>query len=200
MAIDFEAEAAELDAVPVTAEQLQQISTLAYLSLRIERDIAALNDQLEKKQAELRKVQTDLLPAAMKQARMQDFTLDNGARVEVSDEVYASITEANEPKAFSWLESTNNGSIIKEEFKVVFGAGEGKRARQFEVTLQKIGITDYSQKRGVHHSTLKAFVKAELERGSESTLPRDAFGVFQQRVAKVLLPNSKPSRKAKGKR
>jgi hypothetical protein len=48
------------------------------------------------------------------------------------------------------------------------------------LTTQEVS---YDRKQAVHSSTLKSFVKGQLEDGVE--IPEDVFGVFRKTVAKL---------------
>ena len=65
-----------------------------------------------------------------------------------------------------------------------FAKGDDKGFKAFEDTIKKLKMPLVMKEEfSVHHATLNAWVKEKLGEGIE--LPRDTFGIFRQRVAKV---------------
>jgi hypothetical protein len=191
MTIDFEAAADEQAAVPASDAQLRTISDLAQQVLNLEQQVLADEARATATKASLKKVQCELLPAAMRDARVLKLTLENGAVLSVDNEVYASITEARQADAFAWLTATGNAAIIKHVFTVTVPREDQAAAKKLQALLADNGFGEYDVKSGVHAGTLKAFVKAELAKEAGTTLPKDTFSVFEQTVAKIKLPKAR---------
>mgnify|MGYP001595535252 CR=1 FL=1 len=151
--------------------------------------LAVAQEATKRLNAEITKLETDLIPALMASAGgIEKFKLEDGREVALRDELYASITEANRPGAFAWLEEHGHGDVIKDELKIMLGRGDTAKARA-ESLIAKAeaeGITDYSRKRVVAPNTLQALLKEQLAEGVE--VPKETFGVFQQRRAIIKLP------------
>jgi hypothetical protein len=77
---------------------------------------------------------------------------------------------ANREKFYKWLRENNFGSLIRTEVVAQFGMGEDKKAVALTLSLLKRKY-DVIQKQSVHPSTLKAFVKEQLEKEHGITLP-----------------------------
>ena len=163
---------------------LKKISTLAEqftnLLSRIEKGEALLKDL--KEQARL--VSEEMIPAAMDEVGMEEFTLSSGDTISVENIVTATISEPNRATAFAWLRKHKHGSIIKREIKLNFGMGEDKQAKALLALLKKSKLRPTSDKETVHPSTLKAFVKEQLAEGKD--IPMDVFGVYEVRRASVV--------------
>jgi len=178
------------DALP-TKEELK---SLAALVAKWDSNEAAINhntELLKTLTARKLKLETDLIPSLMAQAGgIARFDLDDGRKVELKDELYANITQANQSAAFGWLESHGHGDVIKDELRVGLGKGEkaAERARALISALEAMGIDDYSRKRAVHPGTLAALIREQLGEGVE--VPKETFGVHQQRRAVIKVAKS----------
>ena len=94
----------------------------------------------------------------------------------------AKIPEDREAEAFDWFEREGHGDLVKSVITVPFGMRELEQAKKLAEKLTAAGY-DYNSKLGVHHTTLKAFVKSELEAGR--TLPMDLLGAYQGEIVKL---------------
>ena len=172
----------ELRSQAPSDEQLKSISELAVEQSRLESEVEEAEVALKEKNELLRLVSEVRLPAAMEAVNMDSFRLKDGRSITIKEHVAAAITKEHEPAAFAWLEKTGNEGIIKNEFSIPFGKGQNDEAEELERVLEERGVS-YSKHRGVHHSTLKAFVKKQLESGSP--IPVDLFSIFVKKVATI---------------
>lgn len=116
------------------------------------------------------------------------FTLSDGRTLEVKEDIRSSIAGEKRIPAIQWLDEHDYGHIVKRVISVEFGKNSDEEVAAFKKALE-----DYRKKTkrplvvkeqySVHHATLNAWVKEQLGEGVE--LPRDTFGIFRQRVAKV---------------
>ena len=82
-----------------------------------------------------------------------------------------------------WLIKHGFGDIIKREVTAKFGKNDDKWKLAVEA-LQAKGI-EIDTKEAVHHSTLRAFAKEQMEQGTD--IPVDLFGLysgFKSKIAK----------------
>lgn len=150
-------------------------------------------DALKVVNEQIRKLEFESLPEALSAMGLEKITLEGGDKVEVKEEVSASLTEERLAAALSWLRSTNNDSIIKRQVTVIFGRGEDALAAEIrEALLTRLPDNEIVDKEAVHASTLKAFVRERLtvekEYEPDSTLPRiprDTFGIWTGKRATV---------------
>lgn len=175
-----------LTGLPVTNEQLKQVSTLAALQVNLELQI----EQTEKKLAELNQkhlqIAQETLPGLMQELGLTSFKLENGYAIEVKPFIAAKIPEGQEAPAFKWLRDNNYDSIIKRQIALAFGKGEDKSAERVVKGLLKIGVP-FTDKQGVHPQTLKAFCRERIEAG-DGHFPRELFGVFEGKKTKITPP------------
>lgn len=151
----------------------------------------AAEAEVKRLNAVIAQYETDFIPALMASAGGVDkLRLDDGTELTVKDELYASISAANQVAAFAWLEENNHGDVIKDELKVALGRGSAatERAKNLIAAVEAQGISDYSRKRAVAPNTLQALLKEQLAEGVE--IPKETFGVFQQRRAVIKVPKA----------
>ena len=164
--------------------QLAELSKLADQQADAEREVARLEAELAKAKDRHRSISEQELPAMMDELGMEEFKTTSGIKIKVAEIIRASIPKARAEEAFTWLDENGHASIIKRLFAVSFGRHEEKWARKFAADLRRrkreLIVADIKK---VESSTLRAFVKAQLEEGVD--LPMELFGVFRQRVSKI---------------
>ena len=161
--------------ISISNNALTQIANLAKRQQEAERAVLVKEDELKQAEAELRLVQEDLLPTAMAEAGMKAFTLDNGAKITVKDDVAVSVPADKKRDAYAWLRENNFGDLIKNTVAIDFGRGEDNSAEALKEYCQERGM-NYSDKEGVHAQTLKAFIKEQMAKGVD--VPLELFGAF----------------------
>lgn len=177
--------------VAVGDDDIQSIAELAERQIILEDWISEQGDRMKEAKENLRKLSCEKLPEAMKQAGMLQFKLDNGCVIDVKEGVHGNITKANQQWCFEWLRDNNNGDLIKNEFKVTFGKGEGDFADGLIEYLNDAD-QDFNQKEFVHPQTLGAFVRTEV---SNPEVDHDEewenkFGVYRSRVTLIERPKT----------
>jgi hypothetical protein len=93
----------------------------------------------------------------------------------VATVISANISKDRSAGAHEWLRDNGFGDLIKNTVSVNFGKGEDDKAGELIKGLEDSGY-NVDQKEAVHPSTLKAFCKEQIEKGSE--IPTDLFGIF----------------------
>jgi hypothetical protein len=157
----------------LTNQELAQVTALAELQVRQEKHVEYLEEQLKQAKKELLQTSDSDLPNAMAEIGMTSFTLTNGHKISIKEEVYASIPKEGQDKAFSWLRSHDFGALIKNQIIAEFGKGEDNAAHEAAMLLAEHGWKP-TQKESVHPMTLKAFIREQLSEGRE--IPLDFFG------------------------
>lgn len=128
------------------------------------------------------KLENESIPTLLEELNMKSVTLNTGTKVSVEEVYKAYISEENQADAFAWLRENGFDDIIKNDIVVTFGRGEEDNASELYQRLRDEGQAPI-QKSGVHHSTLKAFVKEQIQKGVD--LPRDKFGVYVTNKVKI---------------
>ena len=184
-AIDYDAIADE--PVPVSDDELKSIADLAGRQIVLEDWIANQELRLKEAKKNLKDIAEEKLPEAMKTAKVKHFELENGFEINLSTDLRASITKANMGWCFGWLEENGHGDLIKNEFKTTFGSGEADNAQALELFLLETE-QDFDHRQYVHHSTLPAFCKRELDVHEHGEDWEKRFGIFRQSKTKIVRP------------
>lgn len=165
----------EKDVAIPKQEDLAGIAELADRQIQLQGIVAELENALSLKKEELRQVAEIELPETMLNLGLNSFSLSDGTKLQIKTFYRGSIPKAREEEAFEWLKEHGHEDLIKNEVKSSFGKGEEINANNLMLILKQEGF-DYENKKTVHPSTLKAFVKEQLERGK--SLPLDTLGVY----------------------
>lgn len=179
---DVEQDRAEVARLAPDDQRLKSVADLASKQVLYEQEVDRLEGELKKAQAALLEVQTKELPDAMQAIGLETFTLANGLRISIKDDVSISIPKDMRSQAYAWLRRKGYGNIVKTEVSVSFGKGEDKAADKAVAVLLKSGFNP-QQDDSVHSSTLKAFAKEARERNIK--LPAKFFSVWYYSKAMV---------------
>lgn len=169
-------------------EALQGVSELVKRRKFFAEKIAVFEQHVAEAKARLRELDEIQIPEAMSAIGMAKFSLEDGTVVSVEPFVDAGIREEDRPDAHRWLEEHGFGDLIKHQIAVSFGREEGADARALVEDLESRGLS-VADKESVHPSTLKAFVREQLNKAAETGEPivwPDSIRVFQGRRAKLV--------------
>jgi hypothetical protein len=172
-------------------DEMETLQKLVDHQLYCEAELERAEEALKEAKSNLAKVQEFDLPNAFEQFGITKIKMKSGAEVTIKSDVYAGITKENSEQAFAWLEATGRDGIIKNEIKCPFSKGEDAVADTLTALLDANGFT-FMRSRSVHPSTLKSFVKSEMEQGT--TFPPDLFSIHPKQVAVITLPKVKSGR------
>lgn len=167
---------------------LADITALAEEGERKQAELDELNFKAQQLQQEIDGIYRRRLPELMKEAAMDEFKLQDGTKLSLKTEIKTSISAANAPRAYQWLEEHDFDGIIKSKVISEFGRGDMEEANAVVEMLKAEGI-DAELNRTIHPATLKSFVKERLEEGTN--LPLDLFGVFEYEIVKATKPRVK---------
>ena len=170
----------EIADIPTT--EFSKVSTLANQQLELERKKEDLEKELKEITAELRLVSETLLPEAMLEAGFLELGLADGCFITITEFINAHISAEKAPEAIAWLTSNGHGEIIKTQVTTKFGRSEHNEAGQLISDLRSRGLQP-EVKEAVHPSTLKKFIRTELEAGRD--VPDDLFGTFRGSRTKI---------------
>ena len=182
-ALDAMEDAASTTAVPAD-DSLLELHELVLEQVALEEEVADTESDLKVKKEALRGIQEDKLPSKMAELGFQKFTTAEGFNITVKDKVSASITEANRPAAHEWLRGHGFGDLIKNEVTVKFPKGKESEAIEVMQAMDSAGHTAV-RKEAVNAMTLKAFIKEQLEKGTN--LP-STISVFPYSSATIKKP------------
>ena len=159
----------------VDNNDLKQVAALVRQQLIFEQRVEDLTTELKRAQQDLANISGEVLPALLLEFGLSELRMGDGSKVTVSTQISASISKERSYAAHEWLRDNGFGDLIKNTVAVTFGKGEDDKAQTLVRELDGNGF-NVDQKEAVHPSTLKAFCKEQIEKGSE--IPSDLFGVF----------------------
>ena len=165
----------EQDAVVPKNEDLHGIAQLARKQVELQAKVADLENILALEKEKLKKVQEEELPESMLALGLNSFTLSDGSKLDVKTFYRGNIAKDRQEEAHDWLRDHNHADLIKNDVICSFGKGEDHDALVLMGKLSDIGV-DYENKKHVHASTLKAFVREQIAEGVD--IPMETFGIF----------------------
>ena len=129
-----------LEDVAPSSNSIGAVADMAQQMFDLEKEIEDLNELLKQKKQNLTKLAEQDLPDLMQELNVKDFTLNNGAKVEVQDITSGSIPSASaiqkakgddkaelemrQQQCFDWLRANKADSLIKSNVEVQFGRDE----------------------------------------------------------------------------
>jgi hypothetical protein len=161
-------------------DKLDRIVRLAGQMRDMETLLSDMVTEMDKLTNRLKEVQERELPDAMAEVGLSEFRLTDGSKIRIEKRYYGSIKDM--PTAKAWLDKNDMLDIMKSEIKVDFQKGEMEKKSELAETISKLGYK-YSDKEYIHPQTLSAFIREQIEAGSD--LPMDAFGVSIINKAKI---------------
>lgn len=153
--------------------QLKDLVQAAKLQQTMENTIEELEKSLKIEKEFQRRQSQEIVPNMMAELGIESFTLDNGYKVSIKDDYFASIPKDNLYACFEWLRQSGLDGIIKTVVAANFGKGEDQEAQQVLSVLTGMGVVA-DVKSTIHPQTLKAFVKERITKGLDFDL--DLFG------------------------
>lgn len=172
--------------VSAPALDLSEIVALARRQIALQDFVTDVENALAALKEELRSVQEEDLPMAMKEAGgLSSIKLEDGATVQVKADLTLSIKAEDKPRAYKWLEDHNYGAVIATTVTTSFGKGEAPAA---QALLEQLARKKYTvaMERSVHWQTLKALLLEQTQQGKK--IPLDLFGARAFNKAIVKLP------------
>jgi len=166
----------------VTEDNLGRLAKLAQIQISIEDAIERIEEDLKQRKAELIEVSEKQIPDLFDEMGLGEIKLDDGAKVKVDRSFASSISKKNQPEAFSWLRGNGHGSLIKHTLGISLNKGDDELAGKISAYVTNLGLT-VTDKEAVHPSTLKAFVREQMEQGSD--IPQDVFSVYPVAKTKI---------------
>ena len=188
-----------LEDVAPSSNEIGAVADMAQRVLDLEDEINRLEDALKQKKQDLKVLAEQDLPELMQELNIKDFTLSNGAKVEIKDVIQASVPSQGsidraktedqrvelqmlQQQCFEWLRAQGAGDIIKSNVEVQFGRNEDDACNAFTDELRERQIY-YKRAVGVHPQTLNSFIKERMSEGKE--VPMEMFRIYAGRRANI---------------
>lgn len=124
--------------------------------------------ELDQMKKELRSIQTETLPHMMQQAGSSTFTTLDGYELVKGLAYEGSLPKEPQKRAeaITYLEQRGAGDLVKSNVVIPFTKAELKEAMKLLVQLRQRGLHP-NLVADVHHMTLKAWARGEMEDGRE---------------------------------
>ena len=187
-----------LEDVAPSSNEIGAIAEMASRMLDLQDEINRTEELLKQRKQDLTKLAEQDLPDLMQELNIKDFTLRNGAKVQVDDFISGTVPSAGaidrakgddrvnmeirQQHCFDWLRGNGAGDLIKNNVEVQFGRNEDDVCVEFDGELNSRAI-NYKRSVGVHPSTLNSFIKERMSEGKE--VPHDLFKIYTGRRAKI---------------
>ena len=170
--IDFEKDQQntmkKTDNIQSLADQVEKLDSLT-------KRLELQEENIKNTKKELEHLSGEVIPTMMAEMGLSHLKLMDGSSVDVKPFYSATITKANQEKAFNWLRNNGLGDIIKNEISVSFGRNEENKAADYAALAQERGFQP-TQKLKVEPMTLKALVRERTEAGKD--MPTELFNIF----------------------
>ena len=162
-------------ALKVSDDQVTGIAALARRAKTLEKEIAEIEETLNERAEQYRKLTEQTIPEAMAETGMKKFVMEDGSMIDIKPYYGASIPKARQAEAFQWLRDHGFDDIIKNTISVRFGRGEDELSVRL---LNLLGTQGYpaEQAQKIEPQTLKAWVKERVEKGE--VVDTELFGVL----------------------
>lgn len=147
---------------------LESLTSAANEALSLKEEIASLEAELKILNANLEKIVSQKIPAAMHELGMKSFTLSNGQKITIRDIVSGSIEKSpNRDFAYNWVIENEGADLIKTHVGIDFGKNEHNRSLAFiEDCRTNYGISP-TIKETIHPQTFCSFVREKIAERNE---------------------------------
>ena len=188
-----------LEDVAPSSNSIGAVADMAQQMFDLEKEIEDLTELLKQKKQNLTKLAEQDLPDLMQELNLKDFTLKNGAKVEVKEVISGSVPSQGaidrakeedkrvelqmlQQQCFDWLRANGGGDLIKSNVEVQFGKDEDKACNDFTKRLREENLY-FKRAVGVHPATLNKYLQERLGEGKD--VPLEMFRVYTGRKANI---------------
>lgn len=184
----------------MTIDKMDRLRAGAMAIREATKDVRDAEQRLEDAKKRLTELRERTLPDLFAEAGTDHFGLlaegnSPACDIKLKTRYHAMIPKDNPEPAFEWLEAEGHGDLIKRTFAVLFGRGEEHAAQVFRKMLLVDGW-NFDEKREVHHMTLTAFVREQIEQHG-AVIPLETLGVHVGREAVLKERDEQPKRSRK---
>ena len=169
---DFLKDVAEDDIVLPNENKLGRLTALARQMLSIQEEIEDMQVRLKGRQDALDTISEQEIPSLMQEMGAREIKLLDGRKLKIAPFYSGKITS---PECYDWLQQEGYGDIVKTNIIVALKMSDEDKAAAVRKLLHDNGI-DWDENNGVHHSTLRAWLKDTISSGKP--VDRDLFAVF----------------------
>lgn len=163
-------------------DKIASISRLAQEYIKAEGEVDRLEKQLKAAKSRFDNIRDKLLPEAMDNAQTKGFTLQDGRKLSLGEEMTCSVPAKRKAEILKKLREDGHGDLISNVLTVEIDKGKDNKAAALEDEAKKLGFTP-EREESVNTGTLKALLKKRVEDGEDVDL--SFFGAHLVRRAKI---------------
>lgn len=152
---------------------------------------AAAQEMLEKAQRAQAKIEREDLPELLRELKMKNFGMKNGAEIVIEEDFEYSVSEDRRPLIIKDVKDHGDGGLIKTSVGVEFGRNELTEAEKLAGKIKKLTDHPVIAEEFIHHSTLRAYIKEQRAKGKMSGKRAKLFGIHPITRAVYVPPKPK---------
>lgn len=164
------------------SDVLGRISRLADEMHATDKEIAEATLKVKKLVEKHRQIAEEQLPELFEQVGMKELTTLRGLPLKLTNKVFTNISKGRKPTAIAWLDANGQGGMVKRCVIIDFDKTQEDKVKALLRLIDK-GWPNNRTELDVHGSTVKAFVKRQLEDGK--AIPADVFGIHCVSVVEI---------------
>ena len=153
-------------------ERLSRLTSLARQQIAIQNEIEELQLKLRQREEARDKISEQEIPELMHEIGAREITLLDGHKLKIQPFYTGKITS---PEAYDWLTDHGFGDMVRVNITVSSRMSDEDTVMKVRKLLNDNHI-EWDETQGVHHSTLKAWVKDTIQTGQ--VIDRDLFSVY----------------------
>ena len=161
---------------------LGKISKLADEMHGLDKEIAEADLKIKKLKDQRKQIAEEQLPELFAEVGMSELKTKSGLPLKLTNKVHTSISKDRKPKAIAWLDDNGQGGMVKRKVVIDFDKTQEEKVKAL-LRLIGRGWPNHRTELDVHASTVKAFVKRQLEAGKK--IPSDLFGIHCVDVVEI---------------
>lgn len=154
---------------------LSEVTTLAHKQLELEGAVDRIESTLKEKKLELRKIQENDLPSAMKAAGMKTFSLENGLTVSYTEDLKISVPKARKKAVIQLMRDWGYDGNVSNQLVMDLGKGNDNAAKSLMESAVEMGV-EATLTEDIPSGTVKKALNARRKEGKQDDLP--FFGAF----------------------
>ncbi len=136
-----------------------------------------LEEELKYVEQRIKDLSTRSIPDLMQAINLTELRLTDGRKIAVRPDIMASVSKERMPQVLAWLHAHNAQAIAKQKLMVDINDLPQAAVIAMEDAARALGARPTIDA-SIHPSTLRAFVKEQLEQGTPD-FPRELFGVHE---------------------
>lgn len=171
----------------MSTNTLEHLRQLAADLIAAQEDLASLEEQAKHTRARIDRLAMGEIPDVMDDLEMVEFTLKDGSKITIKDDIVAKPLVANRAAAYEWMRGKGFGDLVKHAVTIDIPRGDEEQAAELVTYIEAQGFLAKDGE-AVHSGTMKKFVREWMETGKD--IPMDLFGIRLLKTAKVTAPKN----------